>query len=94
MGYRADEFGEVLGGPFSGKNSVYAVETIATNHWKVSHKESSFSVDIQVSEQPDRVLALLRLPVLKVCFKMLDDSGDSTAEFLKRFHMYFHKGGG
>ncbi len=94
MGYRADEFGTVLCGPFSGENSVYASESIATNHWKVWQKNSSFNVDIEVSEQPDRKLGLLRLPVLKVCFKMLDDSGDSTAEFFKRFHVYFHKGGG
>lgn len=94
MGYRADEFGTTLCGSFSGEKSVYASESIAPNHWKVTQKKSSFCVDIEVAEQPDRELGLLRLPVLKVRFEITDDSGDSTDAFFKRFHQYFHKGGG
>jgi hypothetical protein len=94
MGYGAQEFGKVLCGPFSGEKSDYVSESIASNHWKVRQKNSSFCVEIEVSEQPDRELGLLRLPVLKVRFEIQDDPGDSTAAFFKRFHQYFHKGGG
>jgi hypothetical protein len=94
MGYRAREFGEVLCGPFSGENSAFESQSIASNRWKVKQKKSSFSVDIQISEQPDRKLGLLRLPVLKVCFIMEDDPDGASSEFFHRFHQYFHKGGG
>lgn len=94
MGYGAQEFGKVLCGSFSGEKSVYTSESIAPNHWKVTQNKSSFCVDIEVAEQPDRELGLLRLPVLKVRFEIFDDSNDFTDAFFKRFHQYFHKGGG
>ncbi len=60
MGYGAQEFGKVLCGPFSGEKSEYVSESIASNHWKVRQKNSSFCVEIEVSEQPDRELVLSR----------------------------------
>lgn len=94
MGYRAGEFGDVLCGPFSGNRSNFASEAMASNHWRVRHKTSGFSVDIQVSEQADRQLGLFRLPVLKVCFRTEDEHAGASDEFFHRFHQYFHKGGG
>jgi len=94
MGYRADEFGAVLSGPFSGDKSAFESEALSSNHWQVRHKESSFCVDITLSPQPDRELGMFRLPVLNVRFQIQHDPGDIRAQFFKRFHQYFHKGGG
>jgi hypothetical protein len=94
MGYRAGEFANVLCGSFSGDKSSFESTPMATNHWKVTHKESNFSVDLIVSEQADREIGMFRIPVIKVCFKIEDDCGDVRAQFFKRFHQYFHKGGG
>jgi len=94
MGYGAGEFGNVLCGSFSDSKSSFTSEVLASNHWKVSHKETSFYLEIKVSEQPDRELGMFRLPVLKVCFQIQHDPGDIRAEFFKRFHQYFPKGVG
>jgi len=94
MGYREDEFGAVLRGPFSGEKSDFESEALASNHWQVRHKVSSFCVDITLSPQPDRELGMFRLPVLRVCFNFQHEADDARAQFFKRFHQYFHKGGG
>lgn len=94
MGYLAGEFGDVLNGSFSGDKSSYASEALATDHWQVRHKTSGFCVDIKVSQQPDRELGMFRLPVLRVCFNFQHEADDARAQFFKRFHQYFHKGGG
>lgn len=94
MGYAADEFGNVLQGPFSGDKSPYSCETIAPHHWRVSHKDTSRSLEIQVLEKPPRRLGLFALPVLQVQFDLHDGDDQFKTGFFDRFHKYFHKGGG
>ena len=94
MGYRADEFADVLRGPFMTKSADFSQQSVKPNHWQIKHNQSDFFIDIQIDQQPDRILGLFRLPVLKVQFQMQNDSGKVTEQFFKRFHQYFHKGGG
>jgi len=93
MGYGADEFGKVLLGPFTGK-SDFEVAELNRHRWLVSLAGSAFELEIEVSEQPPRKIALFVLPVLRVCFKFENAGDDERARFLHRFHQYFHKGGG
>jgi len=94
MGYGADEFGDVLQGPFSGEKSPYRCETLATHHWYISQADSKFRVEIQVQEMPPRKLGLFALPVLQVRFQLQDSDEELKTRFFHRFHQYFHKGGG
>ncbi len=94
MGYGADEFGKVLLGPFSGERSDFNAAEIGRHHWKVSHIDQAFELEIRVAEMPPRKLGLFNLPVLEVKFGF-NDAGDTLREaFFHRFHQYFHKGGG
>jgi hypothetical protein len=94
MGYGADEFGNVLQGPFSGEKSPYHCITLATHHWRLSKADSEFRIEIQVQEMPPRKLGLFVLPVLQVRFHMQDINAELKTGFFHRFHQYFHKGGG
>jgi hypothetical protein len=94
MGYRADEFGSVLNGSFSGEKSPYHCEAIAPNHWRISLAGETVLLDIQVSEKPPRKLGLFVLPVLQVCFHMENSDEEQRSQFFDRFFRYFHKGGG
>jgi hypothetical protein len=94
MGYGADEFGNVLQGPFSGEKSPYHCITLATHHWRLSKADSEFRIEIQVQEMPPRKLGLFTLPVLKVQFHLSNSDAESKTHFFHRFHQYFHKGGG
>jgi hypothetical protein len=94
MGYAADEFGNVLQGPFSGEKSPYRCETIARHHWRMLQIDAPPLLEIQVLEMPPRKLGLFSLPVLQVQFFMQDANAESRARFFDRFHKYFHKGGG
>ncbi|MCH7880652.1 MAG: hypothetical protein IIB69_03560 [Proteobacteria bacterium] len=94
MGYRADEFGNVLNGSFSGEKSPYRCEGIAPNHWRISLAGKTILLDIQVSEKPPRKLGLFVLPVLQVRFHIKHSDEDQQAQFFDRFFKYFHKGGG
>ena len=94
MGYTADEFGNVLQGQFTGDKSPYSCETIAPHHWRISHKETSMSLEIQVLEKPPRRLGLFVLPVLQVQFEIRNGDAQFETGFFERFHKYFHKGGG
>jgi hypothetical protein len=94
MGYGADEFGNVLQGPFSGEKSPYICETLAIHHWRINQSDSDFHVEIKVQEMPPRRLGLFALPVLQVQFCLQNTNADLKARFFHRFHQYFHKGGG
>jgi len=94
MGYGADEFGNVLTGAFTGEQSDYACEKISTHHWCITQAGADFAIEIGVSEKPPRRLGLFVLPVLHVQFQVLDTAADLQLKFFKRFHQYFHKGGG
>lgn len=94
MGYRADEFSNVLNGSFSGVKSPYRCETIAPNHWRISQAGEIVLLDIEITEKPPRKLGLFVLPVLQVSFHMEINDEDQQSQFFERFFKYFHKGGG
>ena len=94
MGYRADEFGNVLQGSFSGEKSVYRCETIAKHHWRINQVDAPNLLEIRVLEKPPRRLGLFTLPVLQVRFYPQQIDAESQKKFFTRFHQYFHKGGG
>lgn len=94
MGYRAQEFADVLCGPFSGNQSPFHVEPLGKQSWRVSHAELAFEMQICVETRPDRQLGLMRLPVLAVEFDCTRDEANAGELFFHRFHQYFHKGGG
>ncbi len=94
MGYGADEFGNVLRGPFSGSRSDYRCETLDKHHWRVEQPGAAFDLTIHVAEQPPRKLGLFNLPVLAVRFTFNATEAGLRDRFFHRFHQYFHKGGG
>jgi hypothetical protein len=94
MGYGADEFGNVLNGPFSGDKSSYECSQVARHHWAVTEAGTAFKLSIKVAEMPARQLGLFRLPVLDVKFDFNDTEAGLRERFMHRFHQYFHKGGG
>lgn len=94
MGYRADEFSNVLNGPFSSPKSGYRCETVSKHHWCINRIDNSFQIGVQVFEKPPRKLGLFALPVLRVQFKLQDGDTDQQTKFFDRFFKYFHKGGG
>jgi hypothetical protein len=94
MGYAADEFGNVLNGPFSGDKSSYRCNEIERHHWSVEQSGESFILTIMVTEKPPRKLGLFKLPVLEVKFSFTDTDAVLRDQFFHRFHQYFHKGGG
>ena len=94
MGYRADEFGRVLQGSFSGEKSPYQCQTIGAYHWRISQTDAAFEVDVRIAEKPPRQIALLALPVLQVEFQLRQTDALLQEQFFSRFFKYFHKGGG
>ena len=94
MGYGADEFGNVLTGPFSGEASMYSSEILSRHYWQINQKDSDFTCRIQVQEKPPRKLGLFNLPVLSVKFELEKSNPNDQDLFFKRFFKYFHKGGG
>ena len=94
MGYAADEFGNVLQGPFSGEKSPFSCETIARHHWRIIQIDTPRRLEIQVQEKPPRRLGLFAIPVLQVQFHLQDSDAEFQSSFFDRFHKYFHKGGG
>ena len=94
MGYGADEFGNVLTGPFSGEESAYQCKALSRHYWQINQKDSDLVCKIRVQEKPPRKLGLFNLPVLAVKFE-LEKSNPADQDLLfKRFFKYFHKGGG
>ncbi len=94
MGYAADEFGNVLVGPFSGERGDFQSSTVARHCWLVNSRSDDFQVEIQVKEKPPRKLGLFNLPVLQVIFEFSQSTEQQQEKFFHRFHQYFHKGGG
>ncbi len=94
MGYRADEFGNVLTGAFNGNKSDYRCQLVSSCHWRITQPGTSLLIEIVVSEKPPRRLGLFVLPVLQVQFQLLDTAANLEEKFFERFHKYFHKGGG
>ncbi len=94
MGYGADEFGKVLGGPFVTRDSGYLLRENARYDWAITREDDTFDLRVRVSEQPARKLGLFSLPVLKVQFIFTGTDESARDAFFHRFHQYFHKGGG
>ena len=94
MGYGADEFGNVLTGPFCGSNSVYQCHSVNKHHWQIDDTNTDLKVVIKAKEMPPRKLGLFSLPVLQVCFDLEKSEPESQGKFFARFFKYFHKGGG
>lgn len=49
---------------------------------------------INLTPLPDRKIASIQLPVLRVQLQFQGFSADDQARFLKRFDLYFQRGGG
>ncbi|MFT5504245.1 MAG: hypothetical protein ACI845_002468 [Gammaproteobacteria bacterium] len=94
MGYGADEFGNVLKGPFTGQRTDFFHTESASHRWTVGMTGSDFQVSISVTEMPPRRLGLFSIPVLQVCFDFGASAVEGKDSFMERFHQYFHKGGG
>jgi len=94
MGYGADEFSNVLHGPFSGENSGYRCTSQDHYQWTLKQSGIEFDLTIEVAEKPARKLGLFNLPVLGVKFTFTDTEKSLREKFFHRFHQYFHKGGG
>lgn len=94
MGYGADEFGNVLRGPFTGDRTGFDAVEIGRHRWLVTLSNGDFELEIEVAEQPPRRLGLFNLPVLRVIFTFTDTEDVLREAFFQRFHQYFHKGGG
>ena len=94
MGYGADEFGKVLGGPFVTADTGYRLRENGRHRWAITRDDAPFELAIEVAEQPARKLGLFNLPVLAVKFTFIDTAEALRERFFHRFHQYFHKGGG
>ncbi len=95
MGYTIAEFSKTLHGQFLTKAASYSCQDVSSTQWKFSVADK-LKVDIYISEESPRVIAMLSLPVLNVEFTFNEGNEDleQQALFLKRFFKYFHKGGG
>ena len=49
---------------------------------------------LQWQVQPPRVIALIRLPVLRMHFQFQDLNADERYTFMRRFDLYTQRGGG
>ena len=85
MGYGADEFGKVLGGPFVTRGSGYLLRETARHDWAITREDGAFELRVRVAEQPARRLGLFNLPVLKVQFSFTDTHEKTLRA---RFHRY------
>ena len=94
MGYGADEFGNVLRGPFSSEKSGYRCAEKDRHRWVLTQSDVVFDLVIEVAEKPVRKLGLFNLPVLGVKFTFTNTEKSFREKFFHRFHQYFHKGGG
>ena len=94
MGYTPTEFSRVLNGNFTGEKSALNCKSTSTNHWLISHQDSTMTVDIQIKKKPDRVLGAIALPVLSVIFNVTSATTQQSDFFFDKFFKYFHKGGG
>jgi hypothetical protein len=94
MGYLADEFGKVLQGPFTGERTDFRSAELGPHRWRVTLVGHDFGVVVAAQQAAPRKIALFNLPVLKVRFEFESAEADTRERFFRRFHQYFHKGGG
>ena len=94
MGYTAKEFDKVLNGVFSSIGSDYICTKISENNWQIEIIPAEASLQINVHQNPPRLLGSLEIPVLLVNIDFVEVSSTQKQKFLDRFRRYFHKGGG
>jgi len=94
MGYTPEEFAKTLQGQFTKNQTDFTLIDSGKNHWQIRFSKNKAITDIKVSESTPRKIALLSLPVLKVCFLFTGLTSQEQELFLERFFNYFHKGGG
>ena len=51
-------------------------------------------VRIRMGAEGERRIALLELPVTRICFKFDNVTSEQRAEFMRHFELYFRRGGG
>lgn len=89
MGYSLAEFNAVLPGAMRDW-SVKGGQTT----WRVADTAGVPVADIRLSPMPDRVMGMLRVPVLSVEIDFRDADDAQRSEFQRRFDRGFHRGGG
>ena len=94
MGYTQKEFESVLKGGFCSTGSGFNVKKTGDDNWQVSIPEHNITITITTTNRPPRILGAFSLPVLQVSFEVTPDNNENRQQFFKRFHQYFHKGGG
>ena len=60
----------------------------------VKIEDGARRLQISLAEQRERVIGALRLPMLTVDFEFCGYASHEVEHFMKRFMLYFHRGGG
>lgn len=74
-------------------------QAIGEHHWKLQDKSAGVRIGdgalgLQWQEAPPRVIALMRLPCLRVRFRFAGVDTPARDQFMKRFDLYMQRGGG
>lgn len=72
---------------------------VGSHSWQQDGSSASVSIApggllLRWQEQPPRVIALMRMPVLRVDFAFEGLDADQRYAFMKRFDLYMQRGGG
>ena len=72
---------------------------VGANAWQLQGKSAKVEIgngrlDLRWVVQPPRVIALMRMPVLRVDFAFEGLDADQRYAFMKRFDLYMQRGGG
>lgn len=89
MGYSVDEFDRVL--PLAMRDWTVADRN---PRWHVSDTTGRNLASVHIEPRPERVMGMLRLPVLLVRIEFEAIEEPLVDEFMLRFERGFHRGGG
>ena len=89
MGYSVAEFERVL--PLAMRDWPVSGEL---PRWQISDTNGSMLAVIELNPQPERMIGMLRIPVLMVTIRFDSLSAQVRNEFMQRFERGFHRGGG
>ncbi|WP_291010425.1 hypothetical protein [Hydrogenophaga sp.] len=72
---------------------------VGTNAWQLLGSSAKVEIgsgclDLRWAVQPPRVIALMRMPVLRVDFAFDGLDAEQRYAFMKRFDLYMQRGGG
>lgn len=67
--------------------------------WRLEGNQAHIEIppgrlSVRWAPQPPRVIALMRMPVLRVNFEFIGLDAEPRYAFMKRFDLYMHRGGG